>query len=402
MANTTANELSISIIARSNENIKNLENVFTNNINLDNFVYFTRMGGELRLNRIDLDKTDVLIIDSNQISQDDLNELSLMSQRKDHLACVYLATSWSEQNLIDLMRAGVQDVVRSPLNGSSQDLLDAIERIRKKSVMAKHSKDKGKIISFMPCKGGAGATFVAVNLAYQLADKYGQRILFIDLNSQYGDAAYYLTDSVAAGNLADVVTQPYLNSVTIASAAIQVADNFYLLPAANSIEKSAKVQSHQIDTLLTVAGSEYDFIILDLGSSLDSVSTRSIDRSDSVYLVAQPTLNYLKALIYVLNLFAELGYSSIRTGIIMNQSDMDAALPSNKITELLNQEIKIQIPYDGSSVDESINSGIPLVKMSSSHPVSIAIDGLANVLLGRESSVKPETFINKILPFKIG
>lgn len=402
MANLTANELNISIIVHSNEIIKNLENIFSNNVNLDNFVYLTRIDGELRLNRIDSDKIDVLIIDSNEISQNDLNELSVLNKGKGHLACIYLATSWTEKNLIDLMRAGVQDVVRSPLNGNGQDLLDAIERIRKKSVIAKHSKDKGKIISFMPCKGGAGATFVAVNLAYQLADKYGQRILFIDLHSQYGDAAYYLTDSVAAGNLADVVTQPYLNSVTIASAAIQVADNFYLLPAANSIEKSVKVQSHQIDTLLTVAGSEYDFIILDLGSSLDSVSTRAIDRSDFVYLVAQPTLNYLKALIYVLNLFAELGYSSIKTGIIMNQSDMDAALPSNTITGLLNQEIKIQIPYDGSAVDESINSGIPLVKMSSSNPVAIAIDGLASILLGRERAAKPETFIHKILPFKIG
>lgn len=400
--NTTAKELNVSVIASSNDVIRSLEHIFANNINLDNFVYLNRIDGELRLNRIDLDKTDVLIVDSDQVAQEDLSDLSLLSHEKNYPALIYLAASWTEQHLIDLMRAGIQDIIRLPLNGSSQDLLDAIERIRQKATTMKRNKVKGKIISFMPCKGGAGATFIGVNLAYQLAEKYGQRILFLDLHSQYGDAAYYLTDSLAAGNVADVVIQPYLNSVTIASAAIQVAENYYLLPAANSIEKFAKIQSHQIDTLLTVAASEYDYIILDLGSSLDGLSTRAIDRSDFVYLVTKPILNYLKALINTLNLFSELGYASMQTRVVMNQSDMDTALSNDKMTQLLNREINAQIPYDSVAVDESINAGIPLIKMSPTNKVSVAIDEMACILLGRELASKSESFITKILPFKIG
>lgn len=400
--NTTAKELNVSVIASSNDVIRSLEHIFANNINLDNFVYLNRIDGELRLNRIDLDKTDVLIVDSDQVAQEDLSDLSLLSHEKNYPALIYLAASWTEQHLIDLMRAGIQDIIRLPLNGSSQDLLDAIERIRQKATTMKRNKVKGKIISFMPCKGGAGATFIGVNLAYQLAEKYGQRILFLDLHSQYGDAAYYLTDSLAAGNVADVVIQPYLNSVTIASAAIQVAENYYLLPAANSIEKFAKIQSHQIDTLLTVAASEYDYIILDLGSSLDGLSTRAIDRSDFVYLVTKPILNYLKALINTLNLFSELGYASMQTRVVMNQSDMDTALSNDKMTQLLNREINAQIPYDSVAVDESINAGIPLIKMSPTNKVSVAIDEMACILLGRELPSKSESFITKILPFKIG
>lgn len=400
--NTTAKELNVCVIASSNDVIRSLEHIFANNINLDNFVYLNRIDGELRLNRIDLDKTDVLIVDSDQVAQEDLSDLSLLSHEKNYPALIYLAASWTEQHLIDLMRSGIQDIIRLPLNGSSQDLLDAIERIRQKATTMKRNKVKGKIISFMPCKGGAGATFIGVNLAYQLAEKYGQRILFLDLHSQYGDAAYYLTDSLAAGNVADVVIQPYLNSVTIASAAIQVAENYYLLPAANSIEKFAKIQSHQIDTLLTVAASEYDYIILDLGSSLDGLSTRAIDRSDFVYLVTKPILNYLKALINTLNLFSELGYASMQTRVVMNQSDMDTALSNDKMTQLLNREINAQIPYDSVAVDESINAGIPLIKMSPTNKVSVAIDEMACILLGRELASKSESFITKILPFKIG
>jgi|LakMenEpi03Aug12_release.lakeMendotaPanAssembly.Ray.scaffolds.fasta_scaffold43388_5 pilus assembly protein CpaE len=400
--NKAVKELNIGVIASTNEVIKSLEQVFSKNANIDNLVYLKRIDNELRLNRIDTAKTDILIVDSIAIAQSDLDDLSLLNQEKSHPAMIYLASNWTEQHLIDLMRSGVQDIVHLPLNGSSQDLLDAVERIRQKTEIAKRSKAKGKIISVMPCKGGAGATFICVNLAYQLAEKYNQRVLLIDLHTQYGDAAYYLTDSLAAGNVADVVTQPYLNSVTIASAAMQVAENYYLLPAANSIEKSAKIQSHQIDTLLTVAASEYDYVLLDLSSSLDVLSTRGIDRSDYVYLVSQPTLNFLKALINTLNLFKELDYPNSQIRLVMNQFDMDAALSGEKITQLLSRDVDNQIPYDGAAVDESINAGIPIVKMNPTNRVSLAIDEMTNILLERKVTAKTESFITKILPFKLG
>ncbi len=400
--NKAVKELNIGVIASTNEVIKSLEQVFSKNANIDNLVYLKRIDNELRLNRIDTAKTDIFIVDSIAIAQSDLDDLSLLNQEKSHPAMIYLASNWTEQHLIDLMRSGVQDIVHLPLNGSSQDLLDAVERIRQKTEIAKRSKAKGKIISVMPCKGGAGATFICVNLAYQLAEKYNQRVLLIDLHTQYGDAAYYLTDSLAAGNVADVVTQPYLNSVTIASAAMQVAENYYLLPAANSIEKSAKIQSHQIDTLLTVAASEYDYVLLDLSSSLDVLSTRGIDRSDYVYLVSQPTLNFLKALINTLNLFKELDYPNSQIRLVMNQFDMDAALSGEKITQLLSRDVDNQIPYDGAAVDESINAGIPIVKMNPTNRVSLAIDEMTNILLERKVTAKTESFITKILPFKLG
>jgi pilus assembly protein CpaE len=400
--NKAVKELNIGVIASTNEVIKSLEQVFSKNANIDNLLYLKRIDNELRLNRIDTAKTDILIVDSIAIAQSDLDDLSLLNQEKSHPAMIYLASNWTEQHLIDLMRSGVQDIVHLPLNGSSQDLLDAVERIRQKTEIAKRSKAKGKIISVMPCKGGAGATFICVNLAYQLAEKYNQRVLLIDLHTQYGDAAYYLTDSLAAGNVADVVTQPYLNSVTIASAAMQVAENYYLLPAANSIEKSAKIQSHQIDTLLTVAASEYDYVLLDLSSSLDVLSTRGIDRSDYVYLVSQPTLNFLKALINTLNLFKELDYPNSQIRLVMNQFDMDAALSGEKITQLLSRDVDNQIPYDGAAVDESINAGIPIVKMNPTNRVSLAIDEMTNILLERKVTAKTESFITKILPFKLG
>lgn len=395
-------DLNISIIASSDEMVKNLQQVFAKNLNTDAYFYSTRIEGELRLNRVDLEKVNILVIDSEHVLQKDLDDLSLLNQEKVHPVVIYLATNWSEQHLIELMRAGVNEIIHLPLNGTSQELLDAIERIRQKAYIAASYRSKGKIITFISCKGGAGATFLGINTAYLIAEKYKKKVLFIDLHGQYGDAAYYLTDKPGAGNIAEIVSQPYLNSVTIASAATQVADHYYLLPASNSIEKSSKIMPHHIDTILTVASSEYDYIFLDVSYVLDSIAMRALDRSDIIYVVTQPTLAYLKSLINMLGIFSELSYPNERIKILMNKFDLESALTDDQIRKLINRESDIQVPYDGIEVDDSINAGIPLVKLAKSNPVSQSIENLAVSLLNGKVEPKAENFISKILHLKVG
>lgn len=394
--------LNISVIATGDEMVKNLQQVFAKNLNADMYYYSNRIDNELRLNRIDLDKVNILVIDSEHVLQKDLDDLSLLNQQKIHPVVIYLASNWSEQHLIELMRSGVNEIIHLPLNGTSQELLDAIERIRQKAYIASSYKSKGKIITFISCKGGAGATFLGINAAYLISEKFNKKVLFIDLHGQYGDAAYYLTDKPGAGNLAEIVSQPYLNSVTIASAATQVSDNYYLLPASNSIEKSSKIMPHHIDTILTVASSEYDYIFLDVSYSLDSIAMRALDRSDVVYIVTQPTLTYLKSLINMLGIFSELSYPSEKIKILMNKYDLESALTNEQIQKLINREIDIQIPCDSSEVDDSLNAGIPLVKLSKSNAVSQSIDNLVETLVNGKIEPKVENFISKILHLKVG
>ena len=399
---TKSKALNITIIATSDEMIKNLQQVFSLNASSDQFIYMSRIDKDLRINRMDVDKTNILIIDSETISKDDLDAISLLNQERVHPIVIYLASGWTQDNLIDLMRAGVNEIIHLPLNGTSKELLDAVERIRQKSYIASSYKAKGKIISFVSAKGGAGATLIAINLAYLLSDKYKKKVLYVDLHLQYGDAAYYLTDTPGPSNLAEIVSQPYMNSVTIASAAIQVADNYYLLPAANSIEKSSKIQPHHVDNLLTVASAEYDFVLLDVSPSLDSVGMRALDRSDLIYIVSQPTLNYLKALINLLGIFTELNYARQRIKVVMNKYDVDSGLSPDRVVDRIGREVDIKVPYDLLAVDDSINSGIPIVKTSKSSEVSFAIEGLCEDLLDIEKSPKNESMLSKIFHLKVG
>ena len=159
---------------------------------------------------------------------------------------------------------------------------------------------------------------------------------------------------------------------------------------------------HHIDTILTVASSEYDYIFLDVNYALDSIAMRALDRSDIVYVVTQPTLAYLKSLINMLGIFSELSYPNERIKILMNKFDLESALTDEQIHRLINREADIQVPYDSSEVDDSINAGIPLVKLTKSNPVSQSIEHLAVTLLNGKVEPKAENIISKILHLKVG
>src|SRR4029450_2961453 len=99
---------------------------------------------------------------------------------------------------------GVSEVVQLPM--TQQALLQSISRIRERHGVAAAPRQQGKALAMLPCKGGAGATFLAANLAYASADE-GKRICMTDLNMHFGEAALYVSEANPTVTLAEVAGQ---------------------------------------------------------------------------------------------------------------------------------------------------------------------------------------------------
>lgn len=102
-------------------------------------------------------------------------------------AILLLVSLQSAKLLLAAMRKGVREVVELPLAINS--LHQAIDRVL--SQQRESSREDGKILSFISCKGGSGTTFIADNLAYAMAAVSNKKVLLIDLNLQFGDAALF-------------------------------------------------------------------------------------------------------------------------------------------------------------------------------------------------------------------
>jgi pilus assembly protein CpaE len=387
--------MKIAVIASTADLLSELQNLLEHAPGQDQFIFLQRHGDEIRLDRLDLLSTHILILDSKSVDQNDLRLIAATTREHINPAVIYLCGEFTGPQLLEVMRSGVSEVVGLPLK--SVELAEAIERIRSRHYISSSHHPRGKVISFISCKGGAGATFLATNLGYTLATECHQKVLYIDLHMQYGDALFYLTDTTSNKTLADIIKQSGLDSTVIATTAMHIADNYYLLQAPDGPEKATGITAQHVDNLLTVAIQSYDYVVVDLPHAVDSLTMKVLDRSQRIFTVMQPMVPYVRAMANQLRVFRLLGYESNKVSVVLNRNDKNGSLSTDRMEDVIQKKIDQVIPNDFLNAAEAVNMGVPLVKMSPTSVVSASLIEMAQDLCGVMVNANKRGFLSRLL-----
>lgn len=329
----------------------------------------------------DLGTHDLLIIDCPAPVRADMDAIEAITHANPKLAVLLQCATKSPEMLIDAMRAGVREVLTTPV--TRDELLAAIARVKKRMAADTEEKPRGKIIAFLSCKGGSGATFTSTNLGYALATQYNKKVLLVDLDFQYGDASFFIADTRPVATVVDVAKQPErIDAHVLSSSSIQVTQTYSLLPAPEDPEKAIGLLPEHIDRLLSVATENYDFVILDVERALDVLSIRALDRADLIFLVMQPMVPYVRDSQKLLRLFRSLDYSPRKVHLLGNRSDAETDLPPKAIEKALGINFYRKLPNDFIHASASVNLGVPVAKHAPGSPIARALNELAADLVG--------------------
>jgi pilus assembly protein CpaE len=286
--------------------------------------------------------------------------------------------------LIRAMRAGVREVLRLPLQHGA--LREAIDRLAAASAAKGEGAARGASVrAFVGCKGGSGATFVATNLGYALATLAGRKVLLVDLHRQFGDATLYVSDQKPAMTLADVCRQiGRVDAPFLESCLVRVAPGFGVLSGADDDpSQAAEVKPEHLDTILRVARQHYDDILLDLGRQIDAVSLRALDVADAIHPVLQMTLPDLRDARRLLDMFGALGYDAARVRLLVNRYDKSGRLRLADLRDALGTDAFHTIPNDYAAVADSVNQGVPLLRLARGSAAARSLADLVDLLTAR-------------------
>ena len=385
--------MKIAVIASSEEVLTSVKGMLEKDPDHDQFVYLQRRENNIYLDRLDLFSTNVLVLDGGSDNNLDLKAIAACTREHANPAIIYATSDRSEGRLIEFMHAGISEVINFPIVYS--ELHEAIERLRSRRHISSSYHPRGRILSFVSSKGGAGATLIAGNLGYSIATNFDKKVLFIDLHMQFGDAAFYLTETAEGSTLADIAGQAGLDSSVIASATVKIAANYYLLRAPDSPEKAAGINPQHIDNLLTVAIQDYDFIIVDLPRIVDAMSMRVLDRSDTIFTVLQPVIPYIRSAAKMFQLFLMLGYEEDKVSAVLNRMDKSVSISLSKIEDSIQKNIDWVFPNDFIDCMESVNTGIPMQKLFKNTDFNDALYDMAEVITGAIPEKKELSFVSK-------
>ena len=335
---------------------------------------------------------DVLVVDQPRADEGELEGLERLGLLFPRMSFIVLSGDLSQDFLLRAMRAGVREVL--PAVPQPAALAQALDRIAEK--LGNQGGTNGKVLAFISCKGGSGSTFLATNLAYALST--GKRVALIDMNLQFGDASLFVSDIKPLATLSDVATQIHrLDPSFLASSMVSVTPNYSVLAAPADPSHASDVKPEHIDAIVKLARRQYDFIVLDVGRSLDPVSIRALDHADTIYPVLQMTLPYIRDGKRLLTVFRNLEYEKDKVELIVNRHDRNSDIRMKDLEEAFDGSTLRTMPNHYDAAAKSVNQGVPVMRLMPDSPLSGALAQMARDLTGEQAPPRAPGLMARLL-----
>lgn len=244
-----------------------------------------------------------------------------------------------------------------------------------------------EVIVITSGKGGVGKTAATVNIGAGLAAQ-GKRVVIIDtdLGLRNLDVAMGV-ENLVIYNLVDVIQE----RCQMKQALIRDRhyENLYLLPAAQSKDKSA-VSAGQMQKLAEELKDDFDYVLIDSPPGIEKGFKNAIAGAEKAFIITTPDVAAVRDADRMNGLLkknkirtAHLIINRIRTDMI-KRGDM---MPVNDITDILPVPLLGVIPED-EQVIICTNRGVPVIDGGSS--AGKAYDHICRRILG-EAVPFPET-----------
>lgn len=315
---------------------------------------------------------DLVVVEIPAVQQADLGKFEAALAARPHASMILLTTDRSAETLLGAMRAGIREVVPTPLaNGEFKAaFLRQVERLKAGRLQ---DRPDGVVLAFMPTKGGSGATFLATSFAHALS-RCEKRVAIIDLNLHLGDASIFLSDQPVTATITDLAQQEHrLDGALLESAMLQCAQRLWLLASPETPDGAVGIRAETVARIIALARSRFDFVVLDVGRVPDAVTLRALDAAQTVYLVAQTTLPFLHDGKRLLTLLRELGYPKEKLQLVINRVEKGGDLSPADVRKTLNFTTAREIPNSYASVAYAINHGLPILRHAPRDPVAKAL-----------------------------
>lgn len=302
----------------------------------------------------------------------------------------------SQALLIATMRAGAGQVVTLPLTPA--DFQEALECI---AIQHGYTVQQARVYAVSGVTGGCGATTLALNLAWEMAQLQSGRCLLIELSFQMGMLASYLNvqPTLTLNDLFHVGN--HLDIHQVQNALTPVTDRLFLLTGPYRAITPVSVSPRRVLELLDHARRLASTVVLDVPCTYDDLYFEPLAAADQVILVGEQKLPSIRNLKVIRDTLER--EEGIRTPtLVINR--YDPAIPGfhiERLMEVLQAPQLKTIASDYASVIASIHAGQSLGRKVPESPVVRDIARLARHLLGDRATAaedKPRTTPESPLP----
>jgi len=203
----------------------------------------------------------------------------------------------------------------------------------------------GKLVVVLGVRGGVGATTVAVNTAWHLAEQRQRWVMLLDLDLQNGDAALQL-DETPSHALREAVEHPdRVDKLFLERAVTPVERRIDLLASLEPLSESIDFAGGAVPRLLSSLLQRYRFVFADVPPAAAAQLLPTLTMPSTFVIVSSGSLSCARDVARWRDWFAVNMPDRVALHVL-NRHGAPDALPDHEFVRAAGQAPDIRIPYD--------------------------------------------------------
>ena len=284
-----------------------------------------------------------------------------------------------------LLRAGAHDVLPLPLDLT--DLETSIKVLleqqsgQNQQIATSGAQARSRVISVVKTVGGVGATSIATQLAVRFAEReasVGRETCFLDLDLQFGDAAFQLglRPNLSISDLLEAGAR--LDGALVRATASRHSSSLHMIASPAEMMPLEGISSDQILQIVDIAAREFGTVFLEVPTNWTNWSLSLLARSDLILLVADLTIPSLHRARRQLELMASQGLQDIEVRIVANRFEKGQlrTIKPSDVRDALGRDIAYTVTNEPSVMRVAGERGVPISEVKRRSATGKDLDAL--------------------------
>jgi pilus assembly protein CpaE len=228
----------------------------------------------------------------------------------------------------------------------------------------------GRAISVTGACGGAGATTLAVNLAWNFGVSMHRHTVLLDPDIHFGATAFLLNIQPGPGLRIALETPDRIDTLLAERAAQPAADRLHVLAGEEKVSQLGGHAPGAAGHLMTALRRRYNFIVADVPFGPIPLYRELLDLVDQRVLVMEPTLAAVRDTVRLLSLPKGAGQTQ-RAIIVLNRIGLPGGLTRRQVEDALKMKVDVTIPDLPRQVGTAATLGEPAMTNSSGYRAGV-------------------------------
>ena len=301
---------------------------------------------------------DLVIVDTRGDSSSAMSTIERLRGASPHAGIFAVALEAEPDLILQSMRAGANEFFTWP--PPEETFNGAIRRTAARREATEGAKPSATTLVFFGAKGGAGTTTLAVNCGVELARLSKRSTIIIDLKPGLGEVALFLGVRQRYSLIDALDNLHRLDREFLKELVVKHKSGLDILGGSDNFDRPGGADAGAIEEVFRLLARQYDYILIDAGSQINSVAVAALYTADTMFLVANPDVPSVRNAQRLLDRVRQLGACGERVRVLLNRAADPCPIPPRQIEAALGHPIHHTFPSDYKTVSTALNSGVPL------------------------------------------